>query len=364
MATQRDAALDNLKGLLIISVVYVHFYDLLGQKTALLFTIRTLLLTVQMPLFLFLSGYFGKHVEKRRRSAWADYLIPFLLFNPLYYLIRSGQEDIKFGLLRPLNMYWFLLTLLVIRLLMPELLRVRWLLPVSIVVALLAGGDKDFGRVLSLSRTVCFLPFYLMGYYCTPEHMKRIRKIPIPVAAAGAAAGALMALWLTDTMPLDKEASHPFQLVNSYATQGLEPWQGIAFRLAIYIAAPLMGMLLIRLIPSRRSLLTGIGRGSMTVYLLHAFPMLWVVEYWETLCQWFNRLFPMLEGIAYPGRLCYGIPQVILLGIYAFLVSWILSSPPVVRSYNRLIAGAQRMVFYPEKTGKSEQQMESVQEIR
>ncbi len=102
----------------------------------------------------------------------------------------------------------------------------------------------------------------------------------------------------------------------------------------------------------------------MTVYLLHAFPMLWVVEYWDTLCRWFNRLFPMLEGIAYPGRLCHGIPQVILLGIYAFLVSWILSSPPVVRVYNRLIEEAQRMVFYPEKSEKSEQQVESVQEIR
>ena len=40
MTRGRDAALDNLKGLLIISVVYVHLYDMLGQKTPLLFTIR------------------------------------------------------------------------------------------------------------------------------------------------------------------------------------------------------------------------------------------------------------------------------------------------------------------------------------
>lgn len=364
MATQRDAALDNLKGLLIISVVYVHFYDLLGQKTALLFTIRTLLLTVQMPLFVFLSGYFGKHVEKRRRTAWTDYLIPFLLFNLLYYMARSGQEEIQLGLLRPLNMYWFLLTLLIIRVLMPELLRIRWLLPISIVVALLAGGDKDFGRVLSLSRTACFLPFYLMGYYCTPENMKRIRKIPIPVAITGAVAGAFVALWLTDTMPLDKEVSHPFQLVSSYAKQGLNPWEGMAFRLAIYLAAPLIAVIFIRLIPAKKGWLTGIGKGSMTVYLLHAFPMLWVVEYWELLCGWFNCLFPALERVAYPGRLCYGIPQMIVLGVYAFLVSSILSSKPVVRIYNRFMVAAQQMIFYPETIRKRKQQQESVQEIR
>ena len=51
MTRGRDAALDNLKGLLIISVVYVHLYDMLGQKTPLLFTIRTIVLAVQMPLF-------------------------------------------------------------------------------------------------------------------------------------------------------------------------------------------------------------------------------------------------------------------------------------------------------------------------
>ena len=142
MARGRDAALDNLKGLLIISVVYVHIYDMLGQKTPLLFTIRTVVLAVQMPLFLFLCGYFGKHAEKRRDAAWAEYLIPFLVFNTLYYLVRAGQEPgMQYALFRPLNMYWFLLTLLIIRVLMPELLRIRWLLPISLAVALLIGGD-------------------------------------------------------------------------------------------------------------------------------------------------------------------------------------------------------------------------------
>ncbi|MDO4173120.1 MAG: acyltransferase family protein [Eubacteriales bacterium] len=361
---QRDAALDNLKGLLIISVVYVHFYDMLGQKTALLFTIRTLVLTVQMPLFVFLCGYFGKNAEKRRRTAWEDYLIPFLIFNTLYYLVRVGQEpDIKYGLLRPLNMYWFLMTLLIIRLLMPELLRIRHLLPLSIVLALIAGGDAYFGRTLSLSRTVCFLPFYLLGYFCTQEQMQRIRKIPLPVAFAGAAGGALLSLWLTDTLKVEKGASHPFQLVNSYATQGLDPWEGAAFRLGIYIAAPLLGILLIRLIPARHGILTGIGRGSMTVYLLHAFPMLWVVGHWEFVCGVINWLIPAFQGVDYPGRLCCGIPQVIALALYSFVVSCLLSCKPVTRAYDRCMAGLQHMLFRTEKTGKSEKEVESVQEI-
>lgn len=344
----RDAALDNLKGLLIISVVYVHMYDMLGQKTPLLYTIRLVVLSVQMPLFLFLSGYFGKHAEKRRRAALGEYLVPFLLFNTLYYMVRVGQSpELNYGLLRPLNMYWFLLTLLLIRLLLPELLCIRRLLPLSIVLALLAGGDRYFGRTLSLSRTVCFFPFYLLGYYCTEAHMKRIRRLPIPVALLCGGTGAFLALWLTDTLHPDGSASHPFQLVNSYETQGLEPLEGVVFRLSIYLIAPLLGVMLLRLIPAGRGVLTRIGRGSMTVYLLHAFPMLWVVGHWEWLCGLLVRLVPALEGYKYPGRLDYGIPQLALLLAYALVVSLVLSSPIVTRAYNRMMDAVQRMLFRP-----------------
>lgn len=344
----RDAALDNLKGILIISVVYVHLYDMLGQETKLLYAVRLTILAVQMPLFLFLSGYFGKHVEKRRRAALSEYLVPFLIFNTLYYLMRVSQTPtLKYGLFRPLNMYWFLMTLLLIRLLMPELLRVRRLLPLSVVLALIAGGDRFLGRTLSLSRTVCFLPFYLLGYYCTEQHIKRIRRVPVPVVLVCGAMGAFLTLWLTDTLAPDEKHSHPFQLVNSYTTQGLTPFEGIVFRLSLYLIAPLLGVMLIRLVPAGRGLLTRIGRGSMTVYLLHAFPMLWIIGHWEKLCALLVKWMPELAAVQYPGRLDHGIPQLILLALYAFVVSWVLSSPPVVRAYNNLLAGVRELLFRP-----------------
>lgn len=343
---ERDTALDNLKGFLIISVVFVHLYDMLGQGTPLLYTIRMVTLAVQMPLFVFLSGYFGKHVEKRRKAALSDYLIPFLLFNTLYYWMRMGQSDVKYGLLRPLNMYWYLLTLLIIRLLMPELLRIKHILPVAVVFALLAGGDNSFGRTLSLSRTACFLPFYLMGYYCTAEQMGRIRRMPKLTAIIGGGAGAFLTLFLTDTLKIAEGASHPFQLVSSYETQGLQPWEGILFRAGIYIAAPLLGIMLLRLIPNRHSLLTHIGRGSMTVYLLHAFPMLFLVGYWHDIMQGIYSIFPVMKDMPYLGRIGYGIPQMVLLGLYAFVVSWALSSTPIVRLYDRFMDEVRYSVFH------------------
>lgn len=353
--TERDTALDNLKGILIISVVYVHMYDLLGQKTPLMYTLRLVIMTVQMPLFLFLCGYFGKNVQRRRSAALRDYLLPFLVFNTLYYLIRDEQmEGLRYGFLRPLNMYWFLLTLLLIRLLVPELLRIRHLLPLSILAALLIGFDTSFGRTLSLSRTVCFLPFYLMGLYCTPQQLRRVRRLPVPAAVLGGVCAALLSLWLTDALSPRKSASHPYQLVNSYAAQGLTPSEGVLFRLSIYITAPLLAILCIRLVSDRPGLLTRIGRGSMTVYLLHAFPMLWVVEHWDGLYALLERLLPPLQQVEQAGKLAHGIPQLIVLSVYAFLVSWALSSRPVRRLYDDVFWSLRQLVFRyePEKNNK------------
>lgn len=344
---RRDAALDNLKGLLIISVVYVHMYDMLGQKTPLLYTIRLVILSVQMPLFLFLCGYFGKHAEKRRRAALAEYLIPFLLFNTLYYMMRAGQSpELEYGLFRPLNMYWFLMTLLIIRLLLPELLRIRGLFPLAILLALLIGGDPYVGRTLSLSRTVCFFPFYLLGYFCTKQHMKKIRSLPVAAALLCGAIGGFLTLWMTDTLHPDSSASHPFQLVNSYEIQGLEPYEGMLFRLSLYVIAPLLGVMLLRLIPAQKNVLTRIGRGSMTVYLLHAFPMLWIVGHWEPLCALLVKWVPQLKLYKYPGRINGGVPQLALLLVYAFAVSWILSSPRLVRIYNQAMQDMRRLLFH------------------
>ena len=330
-----------------ISVVYVHTYDMLGHRTPLLYALRIVILAVQMPLFLFLCGYFGKHTEKRRSTAIAEYLIPFWVFNTLYYIVRAGQtDDLKYGIFRPLNMYWFLMTLLIIRLLMPELVRIRGILPVSIGLALLAGLDQTIGRTLSLSRTICFLPFYLMGYYCSEKQLGRVRKTPLALAWLSGLTGAGLTLWATAYFPIRMKKSHPFQLVSSYQTQGLTAAEGMTFRLLLYIAAPLLAVLLLRLTSEKQSLLTRIGRGSMTVYLLHAFPLLWLVEYKKELCTAFVTWFPMWKGMGRAMAEWYGgLPQLLLWALYAFAVAWVLSCKPIAETYARLQKAVQKVVY-------------------
>ena len=323
----RDIFLDNVKGLLIVSVVFVHMYDMTCAKTGWTHLLRLAILTVQMPLFMFLSGYFGKNISKRREEAVRLYLIPFFVFNTLYFLVRHLQgEDFTYGILRPFNMYWYLLTLILYRLLMDNLRHVRGLLPLSIGLALLAGPDQHLGRTLSLSRAICFFPFYLMGIYCPKGWIERAKRLPRPAAALLLVLCTLVA----DTIgllfhPLSS-ASHPYQLVNSYETQGMSWGAGMVMRLSIYVLAPVMGAAVLALCTRRRCLLTKIGKNSLEVYLLHAFPMLLVLQ-------------------LLPHRLTASPLTIVLVGVYAVGISRLLACDGVTKVYHAVFDTIEHAIF-------------------
>ncbi len=333
----RDDYLDNVKGILMVSVVYVHLYDMVCLKTGWMYGLRLGILAVQMPLFMFLSGYFGKKDEKRREEAMREFLLPFLAFNTLYYFVRQWQgEDFEYGLLRPFNMYWYLMALLLFRLLMPSLKRVRKVLPLSFLLSLYAGMDQHLGRTLSLSRALGFLPFYLMGYYCPQAWLHRAKRIPKPVAALLLVLCTLAAWKLTVYFAPYVKASHPYQLVGGYKVQHLTWKEGMIMRGSLYVLAPIMGACVLSLCMRCRCIFTTIGRHSLTVYLLHAFPMLYMLE-----------LFP---------KKFHATPTVFgMLVVYAVVVSRLLASRPVTAAYDAAFGALKRGLFVTEKSEKTEE---------
>lgn len=330
----RDDYLDNVKGILMVSVVYVHMYDMMCLKTGWMYGLRLGILAVQMPLFMFLSGYFGKKDEKRREEALREFLLPFLVFNTLYYLVRQWQgEEFEYGLLRPFNMYWYLMALLLFRLLMPSLKRVRGVLPLSFVLALYAGLDQHLGRTLSLSRAIGFLPFYLMGYYCPKAWLDRAKRIPRPVAALLLVVCAVAAWKLTVYFEPYVKASHPYQLVGGYKVQHLTWKEGMLMRGSLYVLAPMMGACVLSLCMRCRCIFTAIGRHSLTVYLLHAFPMLGLLE-----------LLPK-KFHATPTVFC-------MLVVYSLVISRLLASRPVNAAYDAVFGAMKRGLFVRDESEK------------
>lgn len=172
MDKQRDISLDSLKGLLIILVVLGHLLGEFGQDSLSYYT-RAYIYTFHMPLFVLISGYFT-----RIKSTISFYkgivkiLIPLVFFQIvslcLAYIFFDEIPGLS-SLITPYWTLWYLLSLIFWRFILqftPKRLINKPILYIFITFVLsLLGGLIDNGRVLSISRTLCFYPYFIIGYY-------------------------------------------------------------------------------------------------------------------------------------------------------------------------------------------------------
>ena len=86
----RSGYWDNMKILLIFLVVLGHYFgygfvygDLSEGRWIIPNAVYGFVYMFHMPLFSFVSGYFSKNLDKCRRRAVPQYLIPYILFNTL-----------------------------------------------------------------------------------------------------------------------------------------------------------------------------------------------------------------------------------------------------------------------------------------
>lgn len=267
---ERAAYLCNLKLALIVLVVLGHSLEQTGGRGSLLYRVIYLF---HMPLFAFVSGLFLKSKKQCLRQAKAA-LALYLPAQGAALLVQwvSGQA------LRPLVPFWHLWYLLslvwwsLLAWLCCALLRrfpraTPALFLASAAAALLAGllaGLLPAGRVLSLSRTLVFFPYVLLGLLC-PERLAdgpglRGRAALAAVGLAGVIP-AVAVLSLAPTAFLYR--------ADSYAALALTIGMGILLRGLCLAAACGMGALLLALIPARRLSVSAIGGDTLPAYLLH-----------------------------------------------------------------------------------------------
>lgn len=273
----RSARLDNLKCLLIICVVLGHLLELQdGTATDYLYLG---IYTFHMPLFVWVSGYVAKPADRRcLRSLVAPYFIFQILYSLTAIFLWGNREELK--LLEPYWHMWFLMALLIWRLLLPLLeaktLRTQIItLAGAFLLSLLTGWSSELRYVLSFQRMVALLPMFLLGYYCRDYqeraaswwrslgHTKRmIVRVSLGLAvAAGLVAiyfyydqGVLLRRWLYWKYPYGKRGGNV--LSRACFTGYAVLWLGFVMTL----------------IPGRRiPVLTRIGQNTLPVYLLHGF---------------------------------------------------------------------------------------------
>jgi fucose 4-O-acetylase-like acetyltransferase len=265
----RNYLFDNIKAVLIFSVVIAHYFRASASFDLPTFggIVHTIALSYIMQGFLFVSGYFSRNLEKCRSTAFRSFLFPYMVLMPVMFCVRYlifGKAH--FDLTLPTMALWYLITLFFYRYFLKDLVSIGNILPVSIAVSLAAGSVPVLDSTLSLGRTFSFLPFFLMGYYFKEEWIEKLRRVPKAAA------------WLLLTVLLGLSAyaalhriipSEALYMKAPYESTGLTIEQGIAVRAVIMLISLAWIYIFIALLSERRTFLTRIGQNTMTIYVLH-----------------------------------------------------------------------------------------------
>lgn len=316
MAKERDYLFDNIKALLIISVVTAHYFRVsgyfdVGSAPRILYIIA---FSYIMQGFFFISGYFSKNTDKCRAGAFKNFIIPYLVFCVLVF----GERYVLYGnahlhLFRPTFALWFLVVMFIYRLLIKDLERIPFILPIAAVLYMAAGLVPALNQDYSLGRMVSFLVFYIAGFKGSSDTIQKIRRIPKPLVIL------LMAV-LTGVCVFEGFRSFNMEALlmrMPIAEYGASPEEYLITRAGLFAVASGWIVVFINLMPAGRTILTNLGQRTMTVYLLHIFV--------RNLLKFYH--------VPYEGTVWY---YIIILGLIISSL-YLFSRPAVDRAYSRIL---------------------------
>lgn len=164
---------DNLKGILIIFVVFGHFLWGYKESTYTLFTECVCFIYLfHMPAFLFVSGYFSRSPNSLKLQSITKLLIAFLLLNFLMMPYAVLVEHMRLSITSLYYSSWYLWALVVYRITLPLMSRIPYIVPISILVSLSIGFWKEFDGVFAISKIIALYPFFISGAKSSTEGME------------------------------------------------------------------------------------------------------------------------------------------------------------------------------------------------
>lgn len=274
---------DNARYACIVLVVLGHAIQRLTYDSDIAMALYLSFYAFHMPAFAIIAGYFSKSTPPTKRQmarVVTDILVPYVIFELLWSLTKwlvEGQADPN--LTRPSWTLWFLLALGIFRLVLPYLALLRWPLLWSLLISIGAGYLTNVDSTFSLSRTLGFLPFFLLGWWLH-EHdvVERFRLIDfrpwwLRLVAAIIFAADVFIAWHWVNLWKQIDLTTWFFYNDSYSELGATTWWSGAVRLALIALGLLLAAAFFVLIPRRTTWWTQFGQYTMYVYLLHSFVL-------------------------------------------------------------------------------------------
>lgn len=267
MIKSRCTYLCNLKLLLIVSVVLGHSLEQINAQESMVYRIIYLF---HMPLFAFVTGL---HLKTKEKSLGQARTAAILYVSIQGTIVLAGQLAgySSMRLTVPFWHLWYLLSLclwaLMAAAIRPWLERRTYggalLLLTSMACSLLCGV-LPLGKCLSLSRTVCFFPFVMLGILC-PVKLQEGLTVRVRCLLAAAGGLAIIPLWA-----VLKNVPHEFFYhAAGYDKFSLTISEGCLLRGCSLLAALSLGALTLAAVPGRKLPVTKIGGDTLPAYLLH-----------------------------------------------------------------------------------------------
>lgn len=344
MKTQnRNYLIDNSKGLLIFLVVLGHSLEFIRKDYEVARLLYVFIYEFHMPVFVFISGYLSKNVEKGRRNAVRNFLTPFLLFNIIWNLITlvgplflRGEftelpSEQAFSFFTPGWALWYIFAMFLWKILLPDLLKFKNIFILSVIAGIFVKLSGEFGSYMALSRTITFAPFFLAGYYSSEEKLKRFRKFTRFNILNKVASililiiGVLIALIFVNYSNIADEF---FWADRSYSNFNIEIFTGILLYIAVYIIGFAFVYVFINLMPENQTFLSKIGKNTLSVYFLHTYFIGSILGLTSLMSSNLGKLLALIVG--------------------SLIVTFILSRDGVARFFNKFLDKFNRLLFIKE----------------
>ena len=267
-----------------------------GYNYYFLQTVLCFIYYFHMPLFVFISGNFSKNVEKRRNRAFEDLLIPYFI-SQFLWLIYQGIFNHSFDVIKnvfyPQFSLWYLLALFIWRLLLPDLLKIRGILPVSTLLYVFGMFCTGINNDFAMQRAIGFLIFFLLGYFASEDNIARIKKIPVWLSICCIGMSFIGTFIMLRTGIISFDVLFSVLTHNKYITT-FENWGiGIITYVIAFFIACILSCLILGLINDHESKLCIIGENTLPLYIAHGF----IVHIFNSLYSHMQPQSEMVTGI-------------------------------------------------------------------
>lgn len=274
--TMRNSYLDSCKAVLIFLVVLGHFLErLIGWKDPVAHAVLGSIYIVHMPAFIFISGMLFKDKNWLKNIFFFISLyLPFQILFPLFDGVWTGNVQLHWNVWeRPYWILWYLLGMMVWTALAHILIKTKFALLMSLILAVLIGLSPWNNYQYSIGRIFTFFPFFMLGVVYGQTLIEKIQTMKFEYSAIGIFISIVTLVYFTQLSQFWLYGSLSYAQLNVTVLNGI--WMRVMCLLISFIGV----VALLSFIKLLKNKWIKLGQNTLAVYLLHGFVVMLIARY-------------------------------------------------------------------------------------